>query len=66
MLKGIIDVKGVLFLGTTLFVVPGGCYEAVLRNYEANNRVKNKHRVKQRSKINKKFKKYNPRRLSTV
>jgi hypothetical protein len=27
-------------LGTTLFVVPGGHYEAVLRNYEANNRVK--------------------------
>jgi hypothetical protein len=27
-------------LGTTLFVVPGGYYEAVLRNYEANNRVK--------------------------
>ena len=27
-------------MGTTLFVVPGGHYEAVLRNYEANNRVK--------------------------
>ena len=27
-------------MDTTLFVVPGGCYEAVLRNYEANNRVK--------------------------
>ena len=38
--KGFIDIEGVLFLGATLFVVPGGCYEAVLRNYEANNRVK--------------------------
>jgi hypothetical protein len=52
-------------LGTTLFVVPGGHYEAVLRNYEANNRVKNKYRVKLRWE-NKNLKKYNPRRLSTV
>jgi hypothetical protein len=35
-------------LGAILFVVPGGYYEAVLRNYEANNRVKNKYRVKLR------------------
>ena len=33
-IEGVIDIKGVLFLGTELFVVPGGYYEAVLRNYE--------------------------------
>ena len=32
-IQDVIDIKGVLFyLGTTLFVVPGGYYEAVLRN----------------------------------
>ena len=37
-------------MGTTLFVVPGGYYEAVLRNYEANNRVKKQIRGKNKAK----------------
>ena len=37
--KGVVGIKGVLFyLGTTLFVVPGGYYEAVLV-YETKRQI---------------------------